>query len=444
VASVTGRFRHTFNEQITLRNQTQYNHYTIDAQETGPSRVGIYDGHTFTGVPTSATGNFTDIPPDQLYVLLGSHDRDITDSSIYNQTDLVGKFHTGSVQHLAIAGIELGYDSYDNQGYSRVDPNIAGPNPGLAVVSLLNPSYGPAPADTVRTATNHASSTAGTVGIYVNDTMSLSQQWKVIAGVREDWFNASINNSISLPSYAAQNVTFTSVRAGVLYQPTDAQTYYAAYGTSFDPSLETLTVTSGQQNIPPESNKSYEVGGKWDVLGGDLQLASALFQVTKSNARSQIETGVYDVTGEVRVRGVEVSATGHLTPRWQVIAGYTYLNAEIVKASALDGTQGKVPANTPQNSASIWTTYSLSQEWEVGGGITSQSSVYASNTNVVTVPGYARLDATVAFHQPRYDIRLNLINALDKQYFASVIPSDAGRSVPAAGRTGIVTLTYRF
>ncbi|MEO6748146.1 MAG: TonB-dependent receptor, partial [Casimicrobiaceae bacterium] len=315
---------------------------------------------------------------------------------------------------------------------------------GLALVSLADPDYVASPADTLRTPTNRAHSTADTVGVYVNDTLALTPQWKLVAGVREDWFRASIGNSISLPLSASQDVSFTSVRAGVLYQPTDGQSYYASYGTSFDPSLEALTLTNGQQNVPPESNRSYEIGGKWDAMHGDLQLASALFQVTKSNARSQVDTGVYDVTGEVRVRGVELSATGRLTQRWQVLAGYTFLDAEITKASALDGTQGKVPANTPRNAASVWTTYNITPQWEAGFGTTFSSSVYASNTNVVTVPGYGRLDAMLAYHLPKVDIRFNLVNATDKEYFASVIPSDGGRSVPGIGRTGIVTLAYRY
>ena len=82
-----------------LRNQTQYNHYTTDAQETGPNRVGTIVGNVFTALPTDTIGNTTDLPLSALYVLLGSHDRHITDESIYNQTDLIAKFDTGQMRH---------------------------------------------------------------------------------------------------------------------------------------------------------------------------------------------------------------------------------------------------------------------------------------------------------------------------------------------------------
>ena len=135
---------------------------------------------------------------------------------------------------------------------------------------------------------------------------------------------------------------------------------------------------------------------------------------------------------------------GRLTPQWQIMAGYTYLDAKIVKASALDGTQGKVPANTPRNTASVWTTYNWTKAWEVGGGLTYMSSRYASNTDVVTAPGFTRFDATVAYHQPKYDIRLNWFNVGDKNYIAALIPSDGGRSIPGIGSTLLASLTYRF
>ncbi len=187
-----------------------------------------------------------------------------------------------------------------------------------------------------------------------------------------------MNNSINLPSSASQTTNFNSVRSGLLYQPSNAESYYVSYGTSFNPSLEALTLTNGQQSLEPEKNKSYEAGAKWDLLHGNLSLSSAVFQVEKTNARTQISTGVFDLVGDIRVRGFELGAAGRIRPNWQVLAGYTRLDAKIVKASALDGTQGNVPANTPRDSASVWTTYNVTHDWEIGTGLTYMSPRYAA------------------------------------------------------------------
>jgi catecholate siderophore receptor len=435
VQTVSAIVDHKLTPDLNLRNHTQYSHYKIDVRESAPNSVGTLVGNVFTVLPTKQTGNYTNVPPDQLFVQLASHDRQIEDSSIYNQTDVIWKTPTGPLLHALLLGLELGHDSYDNQAFSRNN---------LPIVPLLNPFYTSTPANSVSTAGNDAQSSANTIAPYVNDTIEIAKQWKVVAGLRWDHFQAETTNTINAPSSASQNVSFLSPRAGLIYQPTDYQSYYISYGKSFDPSLETLTVTNGQQALPPVKNTSYEVGGKLDFFDGNLSLNSALFQVEQTNSRTQVSTGVYELAGDIRVRGVELGAAGRITPKWQVMAAYTHLDAEIVRASALDGTQGKVPANTPKNSASVWSTYNVTQEWEAGGGAAYLSERFASNTDVVSVGSYVRLDATVAYHQPKYDVRLNLLNLANRSYYDALIPSDGGRSVPGIGRTALLTLTYKF
>ena len=160
--------------------------------------------------------------------------------------------------------------------------------------------------------------------------------------------------------------------------------------------------------------------------------------------RSQISTGVYELTGDIRVKGFQLSAAGRLTRNWQVFGGYTYLDAEIVKASVLDGTQGKVPANTPQNSATLWTTYNFTSAWQAGTGIAYMSDRYASNNNAVKVPDYFRWDAMVGYQQPRYGIQLNVFNLTNRLNYDALIPSDRGRSVPGTNLQAMLTATYKF
>ncbi|MEJ0003753.1 MAG: TonB-dependent siderophore receptor [Pararobbsia sp.] len=430
VQIVSAEIDHRFSENLRLRNQTRYAHYVTDARTTGPSAV-------LTGpLPTSAAltnGNYTPLPLSALFVRLGSHDRVISDQSIYNTTELISKFVTGPLRHQLTTGIELGHDSYTNQATARTN---------LPVVSLLDPIYTSTPANSMTTIGNYANAGANAFAAYANDTVSIGEQWKVVAGLRWDHYQAHIANTVSLPKYTSQTNDFTSVRTGVIWQPTDTQSYYVSYGTSFNPSLETLTVTNGQQNLPPESNRSYEIGGKWELLNGNLSLDSSLFQITKSNARTAISPGIYTLDGNVRVNGVQAGISGRITRDWLVYGGYTYLDADIVKAA--DGTQGNTPANVPRNSATLWTTYSLFHHWEIGGGMNYMSERFAANNDRVSVGSFVRWDATVAYRQKHYDVRLNLLNLTNKYYYDSLIPSDGGRAVPANGRTVLLTGTYRF
>ncbi len=438
-AVLSALVEHKFNSNMTLRNQLQFSHYDTDAQATGANAVGTLAGGIFTPLTTQASGNQTTLPLSALSVRLASHDRMFKSQLINNQTDLIAKFDTGTIKHNVIAGLLLGKETYNNQVTARSN---------LPVVAMVNPAYLTTPANSVTTIGNKSDAEATNVGVYVNDTLELNKQWKVVGGVRWDQFDASLTNTISTATppllRADQKVSFTSVRGGVIYQPDNVQSYYASYGTSFNPSLETLTATAGTQNLEPEKSRSYEIGTKWDVLDGNLSLTSALFDIEKTNSRSQVSPGIYLSNGDVRVTGFEAGAAGRITRNWQLMGGYTHLNPTIVKASALENTQGKELANTPSDMATLWTTYKVTPQWEVGGGATYMSERFANNTNTVSAAGYTRWDGTIAYHLPKYDIRLNLLNLSDKLYINSLIPSNGGRSVPGSGRTALLTFVYRF
>jgi catecholate siderophore receptor len=437
VQTLNARIEHRFNDNLKLRNQTQFSHYSTEARATNAASV-------LTGpLPTSTAltnGNYTTIDPSRLFVKLQGKDRNINDHSVYNSTDVEAKFNTGFIKHDVVAGVDLSHETYSNQSFATTTPGL--PSNTIAIVPLVDPTYTTRPSNAKTVATNLAESSANGVGIYANDTVSIGEHWKIVGGLRWDRYEASIHNSINLPSYATQTNYFTSVRGGVVWQPADWQSYYVSYGTSFNPSLEALTLTNNTQSLPPEHNKSYEVGAKWDLLGGGLSVTQSLFNIEKTNARTLNADGSYTLDGDVRVRGYQLGLAGHITDKWQVFGGYTYMDATILKA--LDGTTGKTPANTPRNMLTLWTTYAFTPHWEIGGGPIYTSSRYAANNNFVKVGGYTRWDAMAAYHAKKYDVQFNVLNLTDKNYYDALIPSDGGRAVPGNGRTFLATLNYRF
>lgn len=454
VASLNAGIKHKIAPDVTLRSQTQFNYVHTDAVETAPNTIGTISSNGFTPLSNASSS----LPWSSLFVRGQSHDRSIHDYSIFNQTELAAKFTTGSIKHDALVGVEVGHDGYDNQSYYRNGScngrslNTAGSTSGyLDCVNLANPVYSAAGASTAETVGNHAGGSANTIAAYVGDTVELVPQFKLVGGLRYDRYIASISNSINSTNNSSstalaaanQTVNFLSVRSGAIWEPSAAQSYYLSYGTSFNPSLEQLTGTAGQQNLDPEKNRSYELGGKWDLAEG-VALTAAAFQITKENARSQVGTGVYALAGTVRVNGARAGATGRITRDWQVAANYTYLDAKVVGGAVADTSVGKVPINTPKHTFTLWSTYDLAPHWQVGGGANYMSQRYANATNTVQVGGYTRYDAMLAYTTKAYDIRLNLYNLTNKMYYDALIQSDGGRSVPGSGRTALLSLTYRM
>jgi catecholate siderophore receptor len=140
---------------------------------------------------------------------------------------------------------------------------------------------------------------------------------------------------------------------------------------------------------------------------------------------------------------------GRVLPGWNVFAGYTFLDAKILKSNdtqTVEGVtyslQGKVPQNIPKYSATLWTTYDFLDKWQIGGGPTYVGSRYANNANVNQVPGYVRWDATIAYNvTERIQCRLNAQNFTNSAFIESVHPSHV---VPGAGRTFIASTSFRF
>jgi catecholate siderophore receptor len=449
VRAISGEVRHRFASGVTVRDQLQFNGVDTDAVETAPQGVGLVTGKGYAAL---SPAGLSALPLSALFVQLQSHDRVIHDRSLFNQAEASGEFTVGGLKNEWLAGTEFGHDDYSNQNYSRTGAcnGVALKTGFTSCTTLLSPGYPSSPV-TTEVAGNRAGGKADTAAGYLNDTLTLVPQLKLVGGVRYDRYSATVTNSVNsantLGSTASpsvsQTVGYTSVRAGVIWQPTNAQSYYASYSTSFNPSLEQLVSTTGiSKPLPPADNEAYEVGGKWGLLNDQLDLTAAAFQITQHNSRSQNADNTYTANGTIRVQGVRLGAAGKLTRRLSVFGGYTRLDAKIVDAIAV-GTQGKVPLNTARDSATLWTTYDAGHGIEVGGGAIYLGRRFLNNANTVQVPGYTRWDATVAWKRPRYEVRLNVFNLFDARYYDALIPSDGGRAAPGSGRTAMISLVWR-
>src|SRR5262249_30360101 len=152
------------------------------------------------------------------------------------------------------------------------------------------------PLSYTKTMNQRALAEADTVAVYVQDQLELTKEWKALLGVRYDHYKseAKTQNIISgaiLTGPFNRTDNLWSGRAGLIWQPTEKQSYYVSYGNSYNPSGELgvygatgTNLSAVNQNVDPEEARNYEIGAQWDVLNG-LQLRAALFRNEKNNAR---------------------------------------------------------------------------------------------------------------------------------------------------------------
>jgi catecholate siderophore receptor len=417
----TARLEHAFNEELRLRNTFRFAYYSREATVSPPRIVGT-------------PGTFT--PLTTIQVSRAGTARDTEDTNITNATDVIVKFPTGPLKHTLVTGVEIGYESSDVRRWAfnnvpnatLIDPN---PRPDLSGVTRLLNFTG----DT----------DAFSFGVYAVDELAITEQWKLLGGLRYDLFDATFKSQIGGTKFSRTD-EMISPRAALVFQPTTAQTYYFSYGTSFNPSAEALSLAVNNANTDPEETRTFEIGAKGELFGGALTLRGAAFEIQKTNARTNDPaTGIQVLEGEQRVRGFELEAIGRPLPRWNVFAGYTYLDSRVTESLDINNgvpVKGKRIQNVPVNTLSLWTTYDINDRWQVGGGVFVVDSRFADAGNTNEAPGYARGDITVAYRPvSQLELRLNVINLTDETYFDQVHPAHI---VPGAGRTFLFTGNVRF
>ncbi|MGH8374419.1 MAG: TonB-dependent receptor, partial [Pseudomonas sp.] len=269
------------------------------------------------------------------------------------------------------------------------------------------------------------------------------------------------NGSSVITSKGDDTSEFVTGQFGVVYKPAENGSIYASYATSATPPGNTLGDGSEgnplggtpdrngnllKSDMEPETTKNYEIGTKWDLLNNRLSLTADIFRTEKDNARVQTNTTTFENVGKTRVQGVELSASGKLTDKWQVFAGYAYMNSEQVDGGDLPANKannGNELPNTPKNSASLWTTYQVTPRLTIGGGAFYVDDVFGSAANTTMVDSYVRYDAMAAYKLSKnVDLQLNVQNLTDETYYDKAFSTHFANQ--AAGRTALLSTNFHF
>src|SRR6185312_4891534 len=193
--------------------------------------------------------------------------------------------------------------------------------------------------------------TAISVGAYAIDTVNLLPKLDLTAGVRVDRFDAGVDQSLPVtPTSPFTRVdVMPSWRGALVFKPVAGASIYFDYGTSFNPSAETLALTVATQEAAPEENRTFELGTKWDLFARKLSLRAAAFRTDKTNARETVNATTVVLSGSQRVSGVQVQASGYIISRWEVLASYAYLDGKVTGSQVFPQSVGAQLANVPRN-----------------------------------------------------------------------------------------------
>ncbi len=428
----TGRYRHDFTDRLSLDDTVRYARYGFDYRFEAPSFGDA--------APTSAT------PLGDIVVGRDAPDSSGVDTNLDDQLGLTARFHTGLIAHTLVAGVELARQTAAVERYQN--PFNSNPN-WVAETPLLDPD--PHEIRPTEPVASRQDTAAPSDGAYAIDTLGLGQYISLTAGFRYDDFSAAYRMRTVVPGALLrlhERNRLGNPRASLVLEPTPHQTYYISYGTSFDPSAEALTLTTKTADLGPVKARSFEAGAKSQWLNGGLMLTAAVFRTEVDNAQTNDPDNptITVLNGNERVDGVELQAIGHLTQRWEVFSGYTYLDGRTL-ASGTPADVGKMMPETAHNSANLWTEYDLPRGWEIGVGGNWLSHRVADSAATTYVPGYVVWNAMAAYEaSPGLRLQLNAYNVFDKLYYGGVYYTSPSENhvIPGAGRSIALTLRWRM
>ncbi|MBL1418738.1 MAG: TonB-dependent siderophore receptor [Moritella sp.] len=341
--------------------------------------------------------------------------------------DLMGSVTTGSINHeLLVGGNYLAheYTSLKVKDKEKLDGNI---NDGTIIEQPV--------LDYADPKAESKSEDYKYYGVYVQDLVTLNDQWQVLAGVRYDRQDKTdANNNAILPKF------------GVIYHPQDNASIYANYSESFEPLGRVLDDGPSGNNgmeLDPVKGKMYELGTKWQVMDNKLAINAAIFDITRSNIKltKDADDGDGDVTtqgGEQHHQGVELSAIGKVSSNLSLITSVMYLDAKYAKHNELEGNR---PEDVPEWTASIWSKYVFTEQLSVNLGAYYEGERYGDEDNKFLKDSYIRIDTGINYQTSvagnALQLRLNIDNLFDTDYLAGGENGEVNVGEPRTFKFGI-------
>ncbi|MCR5867152.1 TonB-dependent siderophore receptor [Aquincola sp. J276] len=403
---------------VTVDNQTHQLMLSHELSDHWQGRLGLSARRTgIEGYSTEPTA----LRPDGSLTRQRRY-RDFDSSDLALQAELQGRLRTGGLAHELLLGFETFRFRMDTL-MLRANPSAAAPY----AIDIFDPVYGqPRPEPQPHTSTlerqrNHA--------LYLQDVITLSPQWRLVAGLRTDHYRQSLDNRRT-GTRQQQSPSATSPRLGLSWLPGPGWTLYANAGRSFRPNVGS---DATGKSFDAETGRSLELGGKWESADRRLGATAALFDIRKRHVLTSdpSNAGFSVAAGAVRSRGAEFDLAGQLGRHWRLNASLVFNDVEITRDQLLE--VGGRLLNVPKVNGSLLAVYehglAHGQRYGIGGGVTymgrrlGQARTQAeatAGTPAFELPAYTTAKLTAWWRAtPALRLTLDVDNLFDRDHYTS-------------------------
>lgn len=374
---------HRFTDDLALRQNARVTRIDEDFQGIYPQALQA-DGRTLDRMVYTSEGEMTAAQVD---------------------TMLAARFGSGTVRHDALVGVDLAYDSQE----------FFGTYAGIAALDIFDPEYGAEPG--AFTPYTDSKTDSRTIGLYLQDQMTVAEQLTITAGLR--WDRIDTDDTENMTGTTTENSDSAMTwRVGAAYAFHPAVSVFASYATSFEPQPYSTSVDGGQ--VEPETGDQIEAGIRTIDPDGVFAATLAVYQITRRDVATEdlANPGFSVVSGEQQSRGVEIDTTLKPAAGMSLIATYSYIQAEVTEDNAIP--VGDRLRGVPDHGVTTWAKYTLQDGTLAGLGFGLGGQWYSSQAgdlpNTFELPSYTVVEAGLFYDRGPLSAQLNVDNLLDEAY----------------------------
>ncbi len=382
---------------------------------------------------------------------------------IIGQVDITGKFKTGFMEHTILAGIDA--DNYLTTTYAFNNPTT------YDIINILDPNkYTPRTDIPSANKLTEIKTPINRIGAYVQDLISLSPKFKLLAGLRFTQQSSPAATTTYLlkdsmvRGVVKQDNAF-SPRVGLVYKPSATTSAFASYANSF--SINTGTDVFGGALTPSIVNQ-YEAGIKNDFLNGKLSANLTFYKIINSNLAQTAQytangttpnnnTALKEFAGETTSDGIELDISAQPIKGISILAGYSYNNMRYTKTKIGKGynIEGEHLINTPAQTANTSIFYTFQKKSIKGlkigasifyigdrfGGYNNTQQQIQNYNRLISVAGFTTVDISAGYCFKRISVLAKVSNLFNTyNYYVHENYSIN----PIAPTQFIATVAYKF
>ena len=346
---------------------------------------------------------------------------------------LDSSFKTFGVSHV----LTFGYSSSSDKVLSSTDNSRSFQIPSDITLDAFRNYAQPAGWGTVGQTPRTAASRVKYDNILIGDDIRFNEQWSALVGF--NYAGAMSENYRSSTKYDKSALTPT---LSLIYKPVPDLTTYATYIESLEAgTVVGSTYLNENQVLDPYISKQYELGAKYNLNNRAL-VNMALFRIEKANSYEVLTTPRPTLTqdGAQVHQGIEFGITGKVTSDLTLIAGATWMDLSIDRATNPE-LAGKKPTGAAAVMAKVFADYRIPgvAGLSVNGGAYYTGKKYRDDINTDVIPAYTIFDAGLRYatriggHPTLFN--LSLQNITDKVYWTNTLALGNPRTLAFSVKT---------